>query len=150
MNVHLDIPSPSHLHCRINFFCRFDFFLSLKSWCRAWSHLTDPKPLNRTKNTFGVISRFDPNATSLWWRTRTSKSVHSSWSWTPSSLVISYFFKLSHFDDLVTSRPRFWWRTWNRLWMFLRNWRYFYLRMVFNSWRWTLSLVARSNSLIAS
>jgi hypothetical protein len=59
------------------------------------------------------------------------------------SLVLSYFFELSYFGDLVVSQPRFWWRTWNRLWRLLRNWRYFYLCMVFSSRRWTLSLVAR-------
>jgi hypothetical protein len=67
------------------------------------------------------------------------------WSWTPSSLVLSYFSELSHFGDLVVSQPCFWWRTWNRLWRFLQNWRYFYLCMVFSSWRWTLLLVARSD-----
>jgi hypothetical protein len=35
----------------------------------------------------------------------------SSWSWTPLSLVLSYFSKLSHLGDFVASRPCFWWRT---------------------------------------
>jgi hypothetical protein len=37
--------------------------------------------------------------------------VRSSWSWTPSSSVLSYFVELPHPGDLVTSRPYFRWRT---------------------------------------
>ncbi len=53
----------------------------------------------------GVILRFDLNVTSLWWRTRTFRGVHSSWSWTPSSMVLSYFSKLSHPCDFVANWP---------------------------------------------
>jgi hypothetical protein len=49
-----------------------------------------------------VISRFDPNATSSWWRTW-KRGAHLFWSWTPSGLVLSYFSELSHLGDLVTS-----------------------------------------------
>jgi hypothetical protein len=36
------------------------------------------------------------------------------------------------------------------LWRLLRNWRYFYLHLVFSSQRWSLSLVARTDSSTAS
>jgi hypothetical protein len=49
------------------------------------------------------------------------RSVCSSWSRTSSSLVLSYFSELPHPGDLVVSRPRFWWRTRDRLWRLLRN-----------------------------
>ncbi len=39
------------------------------------------------RTAFIVISSSDPNATSLWWRTRTSRSARSSWSWTPLNLI---------------------------------------------------------------
>jgi hypothetical protein len=56
---------------------------------------------------FRIISRSYPNTASSRWRTRTSRSVCSSWSWTPSSLVLSYFSELSHLRNLATSQPRF-------------------------------------------
>jgi len=62
---------------------------------------------SKWRTASGVISRSYPNATSLRWRTRTSKGACSSWSQTPSSLVLSYFSKLSHLGDLAISRPRF-------------------------------------------
>jgi hypothetical protein len=102
----------------------------LKIWLFSfpWNHgvahghiLRAPSRSSKRRTTFEVISRFDLNAASSWWRTLTSRSAHSSWSWTPSSLVLSYFSELSHFGDLVASWPCFWWRTWNRLWRFLRN-----------------------------
>ncbi len=70
----------------------------------ASSHTSEWRTASR------VISRFDLNATSSWWRTWNSRSVHSSWSWTPLGLLLLYFSKLSHLGDLVTSRPRFWWQ----------------------------------------
>jgi hypothetical protein len=66
------------------------------------------------------------------------------------SLVLPYFAKLPHPGDLVTSRPRFRWWTWNCLWRLLWNRRHFYLHMVFSSRRWTLSLVVRPDSLTTS
>jgi hypothetical protein len=54
-----------------------------------------------------VISKFDTDTASSWWRSQTSRGVRLSWSWTPSSLVLLHFFKLSHLGDLVTSRPAF-------------------------------------------
>jgi hypothetical protein len=86
----------------------------------------------------------------LRWRTRTSKSARSSWSWTPLSPVLPYFAKLPHLGDLVTSRPHFQWWTRNYLWRLLWNRRHFYLRMVFSSRHWTLSLVARPDSSTTS
>ncbi len=68
----------------------------------------------------------------------------------PSSLVLSHFSKLSHPGDFVTSRPCFRWQTWNSMWRLLWDRRHFHLRLVFSCWRWTLSLVARSNSSTAS
>jgi hypothetical protein len=65
-------------------------------------------------------------------------------------LVLSYFAKLPHPGDLIISWPRFWWRTWNYLRRLLWNRRHFYLRLVFSSRRWTLSLVARFDSSITS
>jgi hypothetical protein len=66
--------------------------------------------------TSRVISRFDIDATSLWWRFWTSRGARLSWSWTPSSLVLSHFSKLLHLGDLAANRPRFWSWTRNRLW----------------------------------
>ncbi len=60
------------------------------------------------KIAFGVIFRSYFNTTSSWWRTQTSRGACSSWSWTPSNLVLSYFFELSQPDDLAASRPCFW------------------------------------------
>ncbi len=79
----------------------------MKLWRRARSHFTGPKPHKRMKNRLRVIFRFDLNVASLWWRTRTSRGARSSWSWTPSSLVLLYFTKLPHPGDLVTSQPAF-------------------------------------------
>ncbi len=133
------------------------FCLKIWLFSSPWNHgvahghiLRAPSRSSEQRTAFGVISRSDPNTTSSWWRTRTLKSARLSWSWTPSSLVLSYFSKFLHHGDLVASRPRFWWRTWNHLRRLLQNRRYFYLRMVFSSWRWTLSLVARFDSPTAS
>ncbi len=127
----------------------------LKIWffSSPWNHgvahghiLRAPSHSSEWRIAYGVIFRSDLNATSSWWRTQTSRSAHLSRSWTPSSLVLSYFSELSHFGHLVASRPHFWWRTWNRLRRLLQNRRYFYLCMVFSSWRWTLPLVVWSDS----
>jgi hypothetical protein len=98
----------------------------------------------------GVVFRSDIDITSWWWRTWIAKGAHSSWSRFPSNLVLPHFPKLLHPGDFIVSQPRFWWWTQNHLWRLLRDWRHLHLRMVFNSWHWTLSLVARSNSPIAS
>ncbi len=94
--------------------------LSIWFWLKHWflsfpwdygvAHgniLQAPSCTSKWKIAFEIISGFDLNATSLWWRTWNSKGVRSSWSWTPSNLVLSYFFKLSHLGDLVASRPHF-------------------------------------------
>ncbi len=117
----------------------------------AHSHiLRAPSRSNEWRTAFGVIFRFDLNVASLRWRTWTSRNARSSWSWTPSSLVLPYFAKLPHLGDLATSRPRFRWWTRNYLWRLLWNRRDFYLCMVFSSRCWTLSLVARPDSLTTS
>jgi len=115
-----------------------DHFLRVSNYTSEW------------RTTFGVIPKFDIDVTSSWWRSLTVKSAPSSWSWTPLSLVLSHFFELSHLGNFLANWPCFWWWTWSRLWRLLWNWRHFYLHMVFNSWLWTLSLVTRSNLLIAS
>ncbi len=128
------------------------FWLKIWPFSSPWNYavahghiLRAPSHINEWRIASGIIFGSDPNIASLWWRTRASRGAYSSWSWTPLSMVLSYFFELSHPDDLVTSQPHFWWRIWNRLWRLLRNWRYFYLRMVFSSQHWTLLLVVRSN-----
>jgi len=146
MTVKLDVTSPPHLHCQ------FDFVEDLSSlpWKYGIAHgriLRAPSRISGCRTAFGVIFRSNLNATSSRWRTRTSRSVRSSRSWTPSSLVLSYFAKLPHPGDLITSWPRFWWRTWNCLQRLLWNRRHFYLWLVFSSQRWTLSLVVQSDSL---
>jgi hypothetical protein len=153
----------------INYACASQFdesstpTLSIRFWLKLWfllspwnygvahgHHLRAPSRISERRTAFGVISRFDPNIASSWWRTWNSRGARSSWSWTSSSLVLLYFSEFSHLGDLVASRPRFRWRTWNRMWRLLRHQRHFYLRMVFSSWRWTLPLVAWSDLLTAS
>jgi hypothetical protein len=104
------------------------FCLKIWFFSSPWNHgvahghiLRAPSRSNERRTAFGIISRSDPNVISLWWKTQTLISARSSWSWTPSSLVLLYFFELSHFGDLVIGRLCFWWRTWNHLWRFLRN-----------------------------
>jgi len=140
---------PSHLHYQ------FDFVEDLSSlpctYGVAHSHLLRaPSRTNEWRTAFGVIFRFDPNVASSWRRTRTSRGARLFWSWTPSSLVLSYFAKLPHPSDLVTSRPCFRWRTRNCLWRLLWNRRHFYLHLVFSSRCWTLLLVARFDSSTTS
>jgi len=138
-----------HLHCRFDFV--EDLFVFPWNYGIVHCHiLRAPSRISKWRTIFRVIFRFDPNATSLWQRTQTSKGVCSSWSWTPSNLVLSYFTELSHLGDLVTSRPCFRWWTRNCLWRLLRNQRHFYLRLVFSFRRWTLLLVMQLDSSIAS
>jgi hypothetical protein len=100
---------------RLNF-----FFLSLKLWCCVWRHLTASSYINEWRISSKNISRFDIDTTSSWWRSWTSRGACSSWSSTPSSLVISHLFKPLHLSDLIASRPYFWRWTWNCLWRLLR------------------------------
>ncbi len=151
MTVHLNVTSLSHLHCQLDFDWRSDLFSFPWNYGVAHGHLL--WVANRTSEwriASRVVSRSYPNTTSSWWRTRTSRGARSSWSRTSSSLVLSYFAELSHPSDLAISQPRFWWRTQDHLWRLLRNWRYFYLHLVFSSQRWSLSLVARTDSSTAS
>jgi hypothetical protein len=104
------------------FWLKIWFFSSLWNYGVAHGHiLWAPSRTSEWRTASEVISRFDPNPTSSWWKTWTSKGARSSWSWTPLSLVLSYFSELSHPGDLVASRPRFWKLTWNRLWRLLWN-----------------------------
>jgi hypothetical protein len=92
----------------ISFWLKFWFFSS--PWNYGVTHGHILRALSRTsewRTASRVISGFDPNATSLWWRTWNSKGARSFWSWTPLSLVLSYFSKLLHLGDLVASWPRF-------------------------------------------
>ncbi len=150
MIAHLHVTSLSHLHCQLDFDWRSDLFFSLNLWRRARLHLTAASRINEWRTTSGVVPRSYSNTTSLWWRTRTLRGACSSWSRAPSSLVLPYFSELPHLGDLAASRPCFWWRTRDRLRRLLRNRRYFYLRMVFSSRRWSLLLVARPDPSIAS
>jgi hypothetical protein len=106
--------------------------LSIWFWLKIWlfssfwnygiTHghiLRAPSRTSEWRITFGIISRFDPNATSSWWKTWTSRGACSSWSRTPSHLILLYFSKFSHLSDLIASQPRFWWRIWNCLWRLL-------------------------------
>jgi hypothetical protein len=137
----------STLSLLIWFWLKIWFFSSPWKYGVAHGHiLRVPSRTSQWRTTSRVISRLDTNVASSWWRFRTSRGARSSWSWTPSNLVWSYFSKLSHPSDFVANRPHFWWWTWNHLWRLLQNWWHFYLRMVFSSRCWTLSLVAWSNS----
>ncbi len=133
------------------FWFKIWFFSSPWNYGITHGHiLRAPSHTSEWRIAFEIIFRFDPNVASSWWRTQTSRGAHLSWSRTPSSLVLSYFPKLSHPRDLVANQPRFWWWIWNRLWRLLQKWRQLYLCMVFSSWRWTLLLVARFDSLTTS
>jgi hypothetical protein len=147
--TYLDVTSPPHLHCQ------FDFVEDLSSllWNYGVAHchiLWPPSRISEWRTAFEVIFRFAPNVASSSWRTRTLRGACLSWSWTPLNLVLSYFAKLPHLSDLVTSWPCFRWWTWNCLWRLLWNRRHFYLCLVFSSRCWTLLLVAWSDSSTAS
>ncbi len=139
--MHLNVTSLPPIHYRFD----FDFDLFSFPWNCGVAHghvLQASSYTNEWKIDFGIIFRFDIDITSLWWRSQTAKGASSSWSQSFSNLVLLYFSKLSQLDDFVESWPYFWWWTWNRLWRLLQDWRHFYFHMVFNFWRWALSLVA--------
>ncbi len=94
------------------FWLKIWFFSFLWNYGVTYSHvLRAPSCTSEWRTIFGIIFRFDIDATSSWWRSRTSKGARSFWNWTLSSLVLSYFFELSHLGDFVTSWPYFWWWT---------------------------------------
>jgi hypothetical protein len=62
---------------------------------------------NEWRITSIVISKFNIDTTSSWWKSRTMRGVCSSWSWTLSNLILSHFSKHSHLNDFVTSWPHF-------------------------------------------
>ncbi len=75
-------------------------------WIHGVAHdhnLWASKHISEWRIALRVIPRFDIDATSLWWRSRTAKGVPLSWSWTLLSLVLSHFSKLSHLGDFVAS-----------------------------------------------
>jgi hypothetical protein len=47
--THLDVTSPSHIHCQFDFDWRF-FLFSLKLWCRIWPCFTGLNPHKWMKN----------------------------------------------------------------------------------------------------
>ncbi len=142
--MHFDVTSPPHIHCRFDlvkdFFFPWDYGVTYGHVLRASSYVS------KWKVSPIVIFTFDIDATSSWWKTWIARSARSSWSRSLSSLVLSHFPELSHPSDFVTRRPCFWWWTRNRLWKLLWDLRHLHLRMVFNSQRWTLLLVAQSDS----
>jgi hypothetical protein len=74
----------STLSLSIWFWLKIWIFSSLWNCGVAHGHiLRAPSCTSEWRTTFGVISRFDRNITSLWWRFWTSKSARLSWSWTP-------------------------------------------------------------------
>jgi hypothetical protein len=148
-DVPFNVTGPPHICCRFGlvedpFFFAWDYGVTHGHVLRASSCTCEWKasPI--------IIFRFYVDATSSWWRPRTARGACPSWSRSSLSLVLSHFSKLSHLNDFVASRPCFWWWTWNRLWRLLWNWRHLHFYMVLNSQRWTLSLIARSDSLTTS
>jgi hypothetical protein len=96
MTAHLDVTSPLHIHYQFDFDWR-SLFLLLRLWHCVWPHFTGASScIGEWRTTFGIISRFDTDATSSWWISQTSRGASSCWSWTPSSLVLSYFFPNFH------------------------------------------------------
>ncbi len=94
--------------------------LSIWFWLKHWflsfpwnygityGHLLwAPNQISEWRTAFGVISGFDLNATSSWWKTWNLRGARSSWSWTPSNLVLSYFSKLSTLVILLQVDPTF-------------------------------------------
>ncbi len=149
MIAYFNVTSPPHIHYQ------FDFVKDLFSlpWNYGIAHghfLWAPSHTSEWRTDIGIIFGFDVDVTSSWWRPYTARGARSSWSQSPSSLVLSHFSKLLHPGDFATSRPCFWWQTWNCMWRLLRDRRQVHLRLVFSSWRWTLSLVARSDLSTAS
>jgi hypothetical protein len=60
--------------------------------------LRAPSRTSEWRTTFGVISGFELNVTSLWWKTWNSRGARSSWSWTPRTWYYRIF---SNFHTLV-------------------------------------------------
>ncbi len=123
------LPPFFHFFRSINYDCTsqcnksFTPSLSIWFWLKIWPFsspwnygvvhghiLRAPSRTSEWRTASGIISKSDLNIASSRWKTRTSKGACSSWNWTPSSLVLSYFSELSHSGDLVASRPCFWWR----------------------------------------
>ncbi len=146
--MYFDVTSPPHIHYQ------FDYVKDFSSlpWNYSVMHghiLWAPSPASEWRAGPKVILRFNVDTTSSWWRPCTVKGACSSWSQSPSSLVLSHFSKLLHPCDFVTSWPHFRQQTCNCLWRLLQDQRHLHFRLVFSSWRWTLSLAVRSNSSTA-
>jgi hypothetical protein len=89
----------------IDFDWKFLFF-SLKLWHMATSYKLQTAQVNE-EPTLGSTLDLTFDATSSWWRSQTARGAHSSWSWSPSRLILSHFFEFSHLGDFVVSRPCF-------------------------------------------
>jgi hypothetical protein len=149
MPAHLNATSPPHLHCQFDFDWSSDFFSPLEIMASRMATIYGPQTAQANEKP--------PSESSL---DLTQHLMMKNLKFERCALVLKlnllepstivFFRTLSHLGDLAVSRPRFWWQTWNHLWRLLRHRRYFYLCMVFSSWRWTLPLVARFDSLTAS
>jgi hypothetical protein len=62
---------------------------------------------NEWRITPRVIPKLDTDLSPSWWKFWTMKNTPSSWSQTPSSLILSIFSKLSYLGDFVISWPHF-------------------------------------------
>ncbi len=139
-NAPFNVISPPHIHYWFGLVEDPFFF----AWDYGVTHghvLQASNCANEWRVNPRIIFKFNIDVTSSWWKPRTARSVCPSWSRSLSSLVLLHFSELSHRSDFVAGQPCFWWWTWNRLWKLLWDWRHLHFRMVFNSRRWTLSLV---------
>ncbi len=87
--MHIDVTNPPHIHCWFDFDWIF-FSLSLKLWRCILPRFIGIRLQSEWRVISIVIFKFDIDVTSLWWKSQTSKSACSSWSWTLSNLVLSH------------------------------------------------------------
>jgi hypothetical protein len=90
------------------------FWLKILSfpWIHGVTHdhvLRASSHVNEWKFTPRIVLIFNIDLTPLWWKFWTTRSAPSLWSWTPSNLILSHFFKLSYLGDFVIGRPHLWW-----------------------------------------
>jgi hypothetical protein len=78
------LPPIHHLQFRID---RHIFQAQTLQILEFYVKSSHDRPTNEWRIDSGVISRFDINEASSWWRSWTTKGVCSSWSWSPLSLV---------------------------------------------------------------
>jgi hypothetical protein len=71
------------------FWWKIWFFSSSWNYGIAHGHILRARSrTSKWRIAFKIISRFDPNITSSWWRTRTLRGACSFWSRTPSNLIL--------------------------------------------------------------